>query len=194
MNGGLRASGGKTCVCAAGLFKDANGDCQPCPDGTYSYDNATVCLSECGPGKYALAGTAQCVACPVGRYSNATGATDDSVCVHCPAGRYSRNITGEASAAACLACGVGQHTGFGAMECYDCPPGHYCPTIALEVCVIVEAHWGGCPTAKVTHVLSSCMCRRLYSVRRESTRRLPSRTRQPRVWTVPLARGLAPAL
>ena len=61
--------------------------------------------------------------CPVGTYSNASGASAVSSCRKCPAGTY-QPIEAAATAALCVPCAVGNFSAeLGAARCHRCPAG-----------------------------------------------------------------------
>jgi hypothetical protein len=94
----------------------AEGDCRPCPAGTFSIDGAT--WDACAAG--------HCTACPAGKYVDTEGATS---CIACPAGKiqkagaflddpsdfYGSNIWGIARTSGAVA-----EEGF---DCEECPAG-----------------------------------------------------------------------
>eukprot|EP00937_MAST-01D_sp_MAST-1D-sp2_P004071 g4071.t1 len=95
--------------------------CTPCNAGRYSGSavGAGAC-QECPSGKWSAATAGSCIACEVGRASNATGATSDATCTTCEAGRFSGDSVG---AGACQECPLGKWSAAGAGSCTACAVG-----------------------------------------------------------------------
>ena len=110
---------------------------QICGKGTYQgATGATGCLDSRWDISRFIGATG-CVKCAAGKYSNATGATEESVCEPCPKGHYCQDgqsipcpadtyypITGATGSSACLTCQSSTRSDPGA-EQYYCPVGTY---------------------------------------------------------------------
>jgi hypothetical protein len=120
--------GATTCVsCASKAY-----GCLLCPSGSYGDSgNASACTT-CKAGSYASnPGAAQCDQCPPGTYMPPlTGATSSAQCVICPVGKYSNTGHSDStSISACTACEAGSYASeFGASQCDLCAPGTYAHT------------------------------------------------------------------
>ena len=103
--------------CSAGQTCTAGSACNgPCPTTTSTTTPTPTTTSTttptptttpapgCSRGYYMSGGN--CVACPVGTYSNVLGATSNTTCVACPAGTYS-DTPGANSVAGCVPCAPG---------------------------------------------------------------------------------------
>ena len=106
---------GDCTVCSAGKYSTGTRrttDCDPCMAGTYlndtttasKHDNQTDC-TVCSAAKYSTAnGTANCVSCIAGKYSDeGKGSTSADVCKICDKGQYSPTK----AAVACVLCPKG---------------------------------------------------------------------------------------
>jgi hypothetical protein len=66
---------------------------------------------------------ADCVSCGTGKYSTATGATENMMCQQCPGGKH-LPTTGNDSEDDCVACAKGKYTpSHGMSVCTDCMTG-----------------------------------------------------------------------
>jgi len=117
------------------------GNCDICPNGTYSPAGSTTCTTctngtfanspgstacstcvSCNAGYYpANCGLSigVCTQCPVGYYSKA-GAT---VCASCPLGTYS-TLAGANSSSVCTKCAIGAYSSYPSSNCTLCPTGY----------------------------------------------------------------------
>lgn len=178
-----------TCtVCPPGTYAGAGSPtCIPCASGTVSgHYNTSTCYA-CKPGFYASSSTA-CTACPLGTYTNVSGASVCSACsvgaytvdlgarrcVPCPAGTYLNATT-------CMACAAGTWSEAGATNCTtftgNCPPA--------IVTVVYETLNFTCPSLVS---LSACLdsnytCRHTAVVATEDQWALGSAT-QYALWTL----------
>lgn len=121
-------------LCPAGTYLPTTGArgveyCINCPNNTYSaIQGATSAFSctACASGSYAYEGSAKCILCPAGTYSDATGN-----CIQCPAGTYSSRF-GSSSRDNCVPCAAGTYSNSGFYRCFGCSAGYYSTGGATE--------------------------------------------------------------
>jgi len=121
-----------------------------CPPGTEDPSNPLEDCVLCQPGYFSNSRSGSCEECPVGTYSNTTGAVN---CTACPAGTVS--ITPHAtSASVCIPCGLGYYWFNG--QCLPCPIGSFTEYAMLPV---VWIHANDCnissPAVKLDNLLAS---------------------------------------
>ncbi|KAJ3423574.1 cell surface glycoprotein (s-layer protein)-like protein [Anaeramoeba flamelloides] len=109
--------------------------CTECGHGKYSPEGSSVCY-ECQPGSYGpLTRLENCFECPKGTWSDATGATSESVCEKCPAGKY-LNAMGGSSLDSCQNCKAGYYStiegSISEGNCLPCPQGTYSNVEAID--------------------------------------------------------------
>jgi hypothetical protein len=130
-----------------GCTSTSGGDCVSQCAESYGYrlkclawNNATC--EQCNPGKYLLGNStgSKCVNCPVGTFSNVSGAT---VCLVCQGSNYPQtvgstsclNVPATTTAAPVVKCAAGSYKN-GTM-CSNCDPGTYTNTSnSLTVCTV----------------------------------------------------------
>lgn len=149
--------------CDAGQFSNGgNYTCSPCPPGTASKVGQDC--TPCAAGTYAPVEGQQiaCVACPVGRFSNTSNATD---CTRCFAGsaqalpnstscdlcEYGKHQVSR-EGAACDRCDPGFFANLtGLADCLRCDPGTFAEASGLESCE-------QCPAGKAAALPQSKSC------------------------------------
>ena len=155
-------------LCPPGLVIDGRGapsveSCGPCPIGKVC--NQTSSTAEiCPGGFYCKNGIAH--PCPIGTYSNLTGAANITTCLSCEPG-YFCDIIGlvvyehnpcplghycEEGTIVPVPCPTGTHKnetrGRNMTECFPCPRGFYCPTNATIHGIPCDAS-SSCPEGSV---------------------------------------------
>jgi len=125
-------------VCKPGTYSGLNGECLPCPGGTYALDCGVAACTACMPGQYSFLGSTVCKACGLGRFTTSYGSTS---CSACPGGTYGP-VTGAVSEYdGCVDCAPGKYTevyhafddfiqawqDVGDTSCVTCAKGYYCP-------------------------------------------------------------------
>jgi len=102
-----------------------------CPPGEFSANGSPICL-DCPLGTFTnYTGAYECTKCAMGTYQNVTRQTE---CVPCPAGTYSHSV-GAVSIDACLPCPTRQYAPMeGAVDCMDCPAGTWNDVTGQPVC------------------------------------------------------------
>ena len=134
--GSFAREGAATCLkCGFGTYSDIEGipECKKCAAGTYSLSYASTTVSDCkscNVGTYSVAGSYECVECPIGRYGSETGL---GVCVACPIGTYSDSIGRTIPCENCVA-GFYSDT-IASIECKRCEKGRYQDAVAASSCV-----------------------------------------------------------
>lgn len=83
-----------------------NGDCKPCPKGTFTGRRNTT----------------SCTPCPMGTYNPFIGAQGEDICQECPEGTFQDGM-GATSQKSCKRCPTGQNAPKGAPSCISCPAG-----------------------------------------------------------------------
>ena len=107
----------------------------PCLAGTYSNVRGLSLQSQCKDcpaGYYCPAGLTAPIACPSGTYNSAIKGTSISSCLACDAGNYCLE-----AATSKTPCGIGKYSPASAKVCYDCQPGHFCPSATTTDAVMV---------------------------------------------------------
>ena len=150
-------------ACEKGMFlNNANGNCEPCPDGSF------------GP----VAGLEACEPCMPGSYTNSTG---QLVCALCPAG-FAQPKSGQTG---CVPCHPGFASGErGTPSCEACRRGYVAPLLGQLACETCEKNTyqdqanastcHACPAGRVTLLLGApskedCTCATgTYSTRAEA--------------------------
>lgn len=91
-------------TCNVGYSKSTSSrECIACKPGTYTASGSASACTLCQPGTYSLAARSSCTTCPVGQYSNVTGASVCKQCQTCTAiGWY--NTCGGAAQGSCQPC------------------------------------------------------------------------------------------
>lgn len=94
--------------------------CLPCPQGSYCPDGENS--YPCPMGQYSNeTGAISCIPCSPGNYASVEGSTS---CLNCPVGTYS-NTSG---AIACTNCAANYYANLeGMINCIECPPGTQSP-------------------------------------------------------------------
>ena len=124
----------------------------PPPQLDYQGRSLTGCLwlqSLCGAGRYApTVNSPSCIACELGKYSDAAGATLASTCIQCPAG-YAGAAEAATQISDCVECPAGSMssatTGY---ACQDCVAGTYADAPRMTVCA-------NCPRGKYSTTIAS---------------------------------------
>jgi hypothetical protein len=124
-----------TCsTCGAGTYSAALGAthnlCEICPAGFMTTSPAQC--TECVAGKYNnVPGSSSCSLCPLGYWSNSTGAVSVDQCKPCPLGYYGPD-PGLSSILQCSMCGPGKYADtLAAKTCKSCPPGTWSASLGL---------------------------------------------------------------
>ena len=122
----------ESCLAGSASIGGASAVCTPCTgDGQYSEtDGATACKSSpaghkptddhtaivpCSAGKFSNGGTSSCTACPIGKYSDTSGAVG---CKACALGSVTGWVLDDGTTA-CLSCPLGSYSNDG-QHCQDC--------------------------------------------------------------------------
>ena len=117
--------------CEVGFYASqwGQGECQPCPVGSYSDTAAATGCIECGSGTFSNStNSTECFPCEAGYYQNDEG---QSKCIPCAAGKSALG-TGNQE---CLACDRGFHQPVGGeAECIECPAGKSVNITGQAVC------------------------------------------------------------
>ena len=123
--------------CEAGFQQNSTGKsvCTVCPSGTASASGSAFCL-DCGPGTYSQAQSPQCFNCSGGYFSGVNGL---SMCDACSPGTYS-----EIGASTCIDCrpglfAFGPFLGYAATACQDCLSGQFSAHNATANCTLCPA-------------------------------------------------------
>ncbi|KAK7111927.1 uncharacterized protein [Littorina saxatilis] len=134
--------------CEMGTYKDmrANAtECMPCPTNTTTAGVASTSVGDCNKAKcdkgfYSPDDTLPCLACPVGKYKNATGNMN---CTDCSAGLTTDSVAStEASQCSLNICPVGQYRDM-VNQCVNCAVGFYQNETGQTECMM-------CPTGYTT--------------------------------------------
>ncbi|MCK6690466.1 MAG: lamin tail domain-containing protein [Thermoanaerobaculia bacterium] len=135
--------------------------CQPCPAGSYCPDGINAIL--CPVGKYSnVTGATACLNCAAGSYQDQQGQTS---CIACPPGKFS-NVTG---ATACQSCAAGSYQDQpGQSSCTACPPGSFSSatgSVACQSCAAGsyqdqpgQTSCTACPPGSFSNVTGSVAC------------------------------------
>jgi hypothetical protein len=115
-------TGSSACVsCVAGKYAASPGSayCMDAPAGSHAFQNGSINPFVCDGGTFSFAGSAECFSCPAGKYGQASGMADE--CNPCPVGYFS-NRTGAVSVATCLqnTCTPGSTSLQGSTSLADC--------------------------------------------------------------------------
>jgi hypothetical protein len=131
-----------------------------CPDTTmWRKQNCEAVMSKCSNGKYAPAGSSECLSCTPGFFGEhtgqsyckacepgqASGSTGAFACTACAAGRYT-NLPGKTS---CEACAAGKFSRTHSSKCDACPAGRI-STAGAAACAV-------CPAGQYTGSASECV-------------------------------------
>jgi len=145
--------------CQAGKFSNSRASisCQPCVQGTWAREGATMCTNcpegtstpsigavsqanckpACPAGTYEELGRGEgtpttCVACPRGTFASKSGSP---ACTQCPYGFTTLDPSPQAGASSCTeACQVGHVGPDGFKPCVACLPGRFSPLPGGEAC------------------------------------------------------------
>ena len=113
-------------MCPNGTYSQAGStNCTPCTNGTFANSPGSIacrsCVS-CSAGSYpANCGLTigNCTQCPAGYYSKA----GDTICTGCPLGTYS-TVIGATSNTVCTQCAIGTYSSAPSSNCTLCPAGY----------------------------------------------------------------------
>lgn len=108
-------------ACRSGEYKNTQGQCKTCADGTISPSNppssGSYNCNPCPAGQTSNSGHSQCQNCTPGTYNSVQGGTCDT----CPDGSVN-NVNGAQS---CNTCPAGQSSNPAHTQCTKCSPGNY---------------------------------------------------------------------
>lgn len=155
-------------------FGNSTADLKGTAGAATLFSNATL-VCACDAGSYY--NSSACVACPEGRFSNSSGATQCNLCEvgkiqsnagfswcdNCGFGNFANRtgmsqcdtcgvgyFSGSGASSTCLPCVYGTYSGSGAFQCDTCGNGTYAPQPAASVCLNCSVFTGNatyCPTA-----------------------------------------------
>jgi hypothetical protein len=124
------AGSGNPVPCAAGTYQSmsSQSSCQACPAGTVCQGLATISPTVCTAGQFCPTGTKYSMQypCPIGTFSNQTGASNITSCSPSPAGSYCGAV-GLTSPSGLCSPGFYCTGGNVASNSVLCPAGFFCP-------------------------------------------------------------------
>ena len=122
------------CFCTSGKYSTEDGNCENCPEGSYR-DLYGDQFTDSEP----------CIGCGIGKYSNVSGATEESTCQDCEIGKFSGTSRRKDN---CVPCDAGQYQDdTGRDECKPTPVDHYSGNGASGATP--------CPSGKITNDLNT---------------------------------------
>ena len=133
------ATSNATCsICDSGKFKIDVDKCENCLPGRVSKKKSMTC-GICIRGKYSNAYQSDCVECPLGKFNDFDGASNEYDCISCLKGRYS-NTTNLIKSSDWKKCALGKYNknsgSISINSCIECKPGEFNDNLGSDNCKI----------------------------------------------------------